>query len=472
MQYPLWYNEYASLPSRIITSLCGDTYALLEDYYLQGGYRVCATREERNLISYDKRKVGMMVYVASGTTSGTTYFSGNTFWLLINEPVPDPIPPYEYDPNNETPTEDSDWTQLCLFCTTPPPPGPYWTVTPSSREIPTDGTWTADFTVNFYNWTLPTVWWITEPPAGSTFTLSDGSPYYLNLYSGSTDGSTFKASGTTMTYDKGYRDNTIVVWATGLTSNTVQIYQRPLDYNAPVMTQFEIEGPYLVEVGTTISSRKFTWTNSFSENVRSTPYADFQISGDGLPSPVASLPKSSPSNTTMDSTLSFTGLVRTTPGTKGPWTITGYDIMGNTTNLTRQSSLITWAYPIYWGTSSNNNVTTSVEIKAFKKELFGCDIAKGINYTYDFTPVGAQYAYWCYADTCNRVDYFFDPGSNSRIAIGKCNAGSIKYQNNNNNYMFYHVVNVDINGNIVPYKVYRTANPIGVPLNSYIMNLM
>ena len=68
-------------------------YAMLEDYYIQGGFRVCDTvsgilpfpteddidipiPNYRNYITFDKRKLGMIVYT----------LDDGKFWQLINNP--------------------------------------------------------------------------------------------------------------------------------------------------------------------------------------------------------------------------------------------------------------------------------------------------------------------------------------------------------------------------------------------------
>ena len=70
-------------------AITGDTsvphHSLLEDFFLSGGFRICSGISSseiygRNAITYDRRKLGMIVHD----------ISTNKFWGLINEPVPYP----------------------------------------------------------------------------------------------------------------------------------------------------------------------------------------------------------------------------------------------------------------------------------------------------------------------------------------------------------------------------------------------
>ena len=69
-------------------SWTGDTYAILEDIYFKGGYRVCSGKTERNSITYFRRSLGMMVRTED-----------DRYWVLINNPAGDF-------------TIDSDWKEF------------------------------------------------------------------------------------------------------------------------------------------------------------------------------------------------------------------------------------------------------------------------------------------------------------------------------------------------------------------------
>jgi len=90
-------------------------YALLEDVYLHGGFRTCDTIQGslpfpesfidipipnyRNYITFDRRKLGMLVYT----------LDDGKFWQLINNPGFDPL---YYDRDSTTLTKNSDWIEL------------------------------------------------------------------------------------------------------------------------------------------------------------------------------------------------------------------------------------------------------------------------------------------------------------------------------------------------------------------------
>jgi len=67
-----------------------DTYALLEDNYLLGSYRVVATVSDRDNIPVDRRKWGMLVGVNSENKiyqlvdSGNNDLSDNTNWVELS----------------------------------------------------------------------------------------------------------------------------------------------------------------------------------------------------------------------------------------------------------------------------------------------------------------------------------------------------------------------------------------------------
>jgi len=71
----------------------GDTYAILEDVYMKGGLRTLSGISNMYLIPEDRRKLGMIVGIMSGTTSGCT------FWILNDNPAGDI-------------TTDNNWKQL------------------------------------------------------------------------------------------------------------------------------------------------------------------------------------------------------------------------------------------------------------------------------------------------------------------------------------------------------------------------
>lgn len=101
MNYPI-YNSTLRPSNRFVTKGINAKYALLEDYYIQGGYRVCADIGERNLITYDRRKVGMMVHT----------LDDEKYWVLINEPVQDPPDLDSYASDDATPTTNDDWEEF------------------------------------------------------------------------------------------------------------------------------------------------------------------------------------------------------------------------------------------------------------------------------------------------------------------------------------------------------------------------
>ena len=438
MDYPIWGNEYPKLLSRFISSSSGDSYALLEDFYLQGGYRVCSSIEERNEIGYDKRKIGMMVHIRSGATSYS-----NTFWILINEPVPDPVPPYEYDPSVSTLTTDSDWNQLqfgasgmtfsaitystdtevltikfrdsdgsvitgttiipfsssglsfsaltyenttstlqiefkiglvsitgetiltyvntdpttatnlegfpvgttfpntgltlhdmwsTLLYPTIPPPGAYFSVTPSSQAIPLIGG-AVEFDITFINFTWPENYYVLGDSSwttGNTSGVGDGS-FYIT-------GSTCIFEGST------YREQFIVVSASGITTPiVVKVYQAP-SFPAS-FTSFSFDNPLEFEVGQTVATKTATWTSSPVENIIDN---SIEISGPNLTT-VTGLDK----NTSQ--LLTFTNLSSSTIGEIGPWTITGYNILNNA--FTRTFGNLSWSKRAYWGKSTNIHLT-------------------------------------------------------------------------------------------------------------------
>jgi hypothetical protein len=104
MEYPFRKYGVQHTGRLVPRDTSGNTanYAMLEDYYLQGGYRVCTTLSERNNITYDRRKIGMMVHV----------LSGDTYWILIN----DPLSGYttQQRPTTNLATTDIDWGEFKL----------------------------------------------------------------------------------------------------------------------------------------------------------------------------------------------------------------------------------------------------------------------------------------------------------------------------------------------------------------------
>ena len=75
------------ITGNLVTNNPQDTYALLEDNYLLGGYRVVATVSDRDNIPVDRRKWGMLVGVNSENKiyqlvdSGNNDLSDNTNWV-------------------------------------------------------------------------------------------------------------------------------------------------------------------------------------------------------------------------------------------------------------------------------------------------------------------------------------------------------------------------------------------------------
>lgn len=108
-KFPMIIGEGQSdriVPNQVDPSIAMK-YAMVEDFYLQGGFRVCSgltssSINGRNSITYDRRKIGMMVYD----------IVGQKYWRLINEPEPEPATIDDYNPDCATLTTDSDWEEV------------------------------------------------------------------------------------------------------------------------------------------------------------------------------------------------------------------------------------------------------------------------------------------------------------------------------------------------------------------------
>lgn len=106
IDYFITNKESRWVPFADSTNIDGVRHAIVEDFFVQGGFHVCSgltgTTYSRNNITYDRRKIGMMVYD----------IVGKKYWRLISEPEPEPSLPEDRDPNCATLTTDTDWEEV------------------------------------------------------------------------------------------------------------------------------------------------------------------------------------------------------------------------------------------------------------------------------------------------------------------------------------------------------------------------
>lgn len=397
-----------------------------------------------------------------------------------------PADKFEYTDNARRITIDD----ICAYCSTPPiPPGPYFTVTPSTREISYAGGNSAAFTVSFGGtWTVPKNWWIIGLSARTWSTGTPGT-YTLSRLSGNDSINTFYGSCSSALgpLDLPRNSGPIAVYASGMTSpQSVTITQPIPGYNYPSFTRFQfkqIAGFGLptnyvdiveVGVGTTVSSIDSSWNNTFPTNViQGTASSVKIVAGEGMGSDLGSLSCDS------SATISFSSpILYNVPHTITPsYTITGLNTLGGALSLTNPT--IRWNYYMFWGTSPNTVLDEAGIIGLQHNKLI---INGNILGEYDFEAPTTQkeYCYWCYPIVIDRIDFLENlglPGTNFAVCVKNLPSG---------NYSTYKYTGV-VSGKDMSYqsivmttwcnyRVYRSVNNFlggaGSYLKSYIRSTM
>lgn len=199
-------------------------------------------------------------------------------------------------------------------------------------------------------------------------------------------------------------------------------------YQLPAFTAFTISGLTNVEVGVSFPemARSVNWSLTNTQNVQPNIIGIYNVT-DGF-SMASGLPVTGPA------IVNFPVITSTSSTTK-TWRISALNTQGDT--LTRNFS-ISWNWAIYYGESSNNNITgfevTSLRVK---------NISASPNSTASF--IGGGYKYYTYPVSMGLRTNFKDASNNLDVAMEPA-----------------YTVNV-INEHGIPalYYVHRTTNVLG-----------
>lgn len=401
-----------------------------------------------NPSNFRKAVITVSVVGDSGTTYGYCYIEqfgavalewtyintgGTTATNLEGYPVGTNFPPTGK-------TNYEMWTTLLY---------PYistWYVDPSQQNVECpSGTTTFDIVFNG-NWTGTTDWYIQVNGATwCTLTSSatgSGNSTFTVEYTGNCNAGSIQ------------RTASIVVSLSGSVpadTRTVYVVQTAPTYPVPEML-FDIDGPYLYEVGATITSKTGTWaTTNHGSIVLGTD--SVQISGPQL----TTIPSLSYDGTTgMTFSPSLVAIGRTSVG---PWIAQANTVFGTVISDTSHS--ISWDFKIYWGRFSGDTITGS-EILA---NLTG-EFRELNSYTtyptnsYNLSAGTSGWIYWCvYDDGLNKMSNAYDIRGWEFGMTGTFNPNYANYDvGTSYPNLGYAIVNITINGGIYPYRVYRTMN--------------
>lgn len=381
---------------------------------------------------------------------------------------------------------------ICDYCINPPPPpGPYFTVTPSTREIAFGGGNSSNFTVSFGGtWTVPKNWWIVGLSARTWATGTAGT-YTLSRLSGTDAINTFYGSCASALgpLDSPRNSGPIAVSASGMSYTINVTLTQPIPgYNYPSFTRFQFKQlagfglatSYVdiveVGVGTTVSSIDSIWANTFPSNViQSTPTSVKIDAGEGMGSNLVNL--------TCDSTatISFSSpMLYNVPHTTTQYTISGINTIGGSLSLT--NPVIRWNYYMYWGTSSSIVLDESGILNLQHSKLI---INGNILGEYDFEAptTEKQYCYWCYPISIDRIDFLENlglPGTNFAVCVKymapTANYAANKYTGSSSGKDLSYI-SVPMSGSgWINYRIYRSVNNFigssGSYLRSYIRSTM